>query len=164
MPLKAGINRTGSLSERPPKPATLYKSFSTPVGACGRVADHARKAIFCRSPQKCIAEKRIEAKLRLAGAPWKHLVLGLEDTRVVEEDQRCNLFYTLLHICTRMSLWCPSWLCCTEEYIDSWNEYAGSYVHWCFSHVPGGCSNRLGLESLSSLVLSYFKWFFNVFK
>ena len=68
MPLKAGKNRRGSLSERPPKPATLYKSFSTPVGAYGRVADHARKAMFCRGPQKCIAE-RIEAKLRLAGAP-----------------------------------------------------------------------------------------------
>ena len=69
MPLKAGKNRRGSLSERPPKPAPLYKSFSTPVGACGRVADHAQKAMFCRGPQKCIAEKRIEAKLRLAGAP-----------------------------------------------------------------------------------------------
>ena len=67
MPLKAGKNRRGSLSERPPKPATLYKSFSTLVGAYGRVADHARKAMFCRGPQKCIAE-RIEAKLRLAGA------------------------------------------------------------------------------------------------
>ena len=69
MPLKAGKNRRGSLSERPPKPAPLYKSFSTPVGAYGRVADHARKAMFCRGPQKRIAEKRIEAKLRLAGAP-----------------------------------------------------------------------------------------------
>ena len=68
MPLKAGKNRRGLLSERPPKPATLYKSFSTLVGAYGRVADHARKAMFCRGPQKCIAE-RIEAKLRLAGAP-----------------------------------------------------------------------------------------------
>ena len=60
MPLKAGKNRRGSLSERPPKPATLYKSY-------GQVADHARKAMFCRGPQKCIAE-RIEAKLQLAGA------------------------------------------------------------------------------------------------
>ena len=68
MSLKAGKNRGGSLSEHPPKPATLYKPHSTPVGAYERVADHARKAMFCRGPQKCIAEKRIEAKLRLAGA------------------------------------------------------------------------------------------------
>ena len=69
MSLKAGEDRRGSLSEHPPKPATLYKPHSTPVGAYERVADHARKAMFCRGPQKCIAEKRIEAELRLAGAP-----------------------------------------------------------------------------------------------
>ena len=69
MPLKAGINTGGSLSERPPKPATLYKPHSTPVGAYERVAGQARKAMFSRGPQKCIAEKRIEGKPRQAGAP-----------------------------------------------------------------------------------------------
>ena len=69
MPLKAGKNTGGSLFERPPKPATLYKPHSTPVGAYERVAGQARKVMVCRGPQKCIAEKRIEGKLRLAGAP-----------------------------------------------------------------------------------------------
>eukprot|EP00435_Cladocopium_sp_Y103_P041336 s2900_g11.t1 len=67
MPLTAGENRGDLLSERLPKPATLSKPHSTPVGAYERMADHARKAMFCRGPQKCIAEKRMQAKLQLAG-------------------------------------------------------------------------------------------------
>ena len=147
MPLKAGKNRRGSLSERPPKPATLYKSFSTPVGAYGRVADHARKAMFCRGPQKCIAG-RIEAKLRLAGAPWKHVVLGLEGKRVVAGDQRCKRFYSLLHFCRRMSLWCHSWLC-----VLCWRRYW--FVKWVFRQdlarlKPILAPSQCYLKSLSS--------------
>ena len=87
------------------KPAVLYKPLSAPVGACEWVADHARKAMFCRGPQKCIAEKYIEAKLRLAGAPWKDAVLSLQGKRAVAGDQRCKLLYSLLHFCTRNTLW-----------------------------------------------------------
>ena len=43
----------------------------------------------------------------------------------------------------------------TSVYIHVY-VYVCSYVRWCFFLVPGGCPNRLGLESLSALVLDIF--------
>ena len=61
-PLKADVNRGGLLFECLSMPATLGKSHLTPNGACRRMPhhmqDYARKVMFCRGPQKCIAEKQ----------------------------------------------------------------------------------------------------------
>ena len=59
--------------KRIPKPVMVYKPFSTPVGACDVVANHTQdylhKAMFCRHPQKCNAEKHNVTKFTaLAGA------------------------------------------------------------------------------------------------
>ena len=42
--------------------------------------------------------------------------------------------------------------CGFDDCDDGMFELYGSYVRWCFFHVPEGCPNRLGLESLSAIV------------
>ena len=79
----------------------------------------------------------------------KHSVLGSEGKRAVANAQRCKLFYTLLHSCTRNSLWCQSssstetpeekqlavnWLHVRSHtyiiyLVDSQNEYSGAVLH-----------------------------------
>ena len=53
----------------------------------------------------CIGEKGI---VTATAGPWKQSVLGSEGKRAVANAQCCKLFYTLLHSCTRNSLWCQS--------------------------------------------------------
>ena len=91
--------------------------------------DHARKALFCRHPRKCIAEKRNVAKFTsMAGAVWTHFVLGSEGKRAVAAISAAH----------------SSTPCCTSAQEtpfgvilgDSWSEYWGKILH---------CSRRFWL-------------------
>ena len=67
MPLKAGKNTGGSLSGRPPKPATLYKPHSTPVGGLRTSGWSGTKGHVQQGPTEVHCR---EAHRRKAKASW----------------------------------------------------------------------------------------------
>ena len=80
-------------------------------------------------------------------------MLGLDGKRVVAGDQRCKLFYSLLHFCRRMSLWCHSWLCVRSVLKNTLIREMSIQARSCTVEADSGSQSVLFEESVQSNVL-----------